>query len=171
MWTKRNNIYINWFYTSFTSVITTKMTFADLYNSVRIWWEREKANTFRKKQGTWDLSRKFNISQLCDSICLLLNIQFCCLQAISAVQVGNAKPCNKVSPFPLGDVHSESASECVFIPLLTMSRPGVAAAEAVQVVFPWSLSPKTEDRLWSNPVTSKFTSYLFNFLYELPSYF
>lgn len=64
-----------------------------------------KSKYFQKKKETWDLSRKFNICQLCDSICLLLNIQFCCLQAISAVRVGNVKPCNKVSPFPLGDVH------------------------------------------------------------------
>lgn len=85
------------------------------------------------------------------------------------VQVGNAKPCNKVSPFPLGGVHlSWMCSRVCFHSLANYVKPRSSSRSSTNQL---SLVSKTEDRLWSNTVTSKCTSCLCSCLYELPSYF
>lgn len=85
------------------------------------------------------------------------------------VQMGNAKPCKKFSPFPLGGVHLFwTCSRVCFHSLANFVKPRSSSRSSTSRL---SLVSKTEDRLWSNTVTSKFTLYLCNCLYELPSYF
>lgn len=94
---------------------------------------------------------------------------FATLKPSVPVWVGNAKPCNKVSPFPLGGVHLFwMCSRVCFYSLADYVKPRSSSRSSTSRL---SLVSKTEDRLWSNTVTSKCTSYFCNCLYELPSYF